>query len=146
MPTKPRTVWGRLWRWLPEPRATRWLMLAIYVTAVLLGGSVLADMPGQIEDAVGHGLTVAMAALLILGGIAGSMAIPGGAWRAERGAILILAAAALIYMASILMGAYPAADSGERVLRAGWTSLVVLGLAARTATIWGADTDPDIDR
>ena len=142
--TKPRTIWGRLWRWLPEPRATRWLVLTIYSTAVVLGGSTLTDMPDQVEATAGHGLTVAMGVLLILGGMIGVTSIPSGAWRIERGAVLLLAAAAAIYILSILLGSYPAADSGEQAVRVGWTSIVMLALAARTTTIWGADTDPDI--
>lgn len=142
---RPRTIWGRLWRWLPEPRATRWLVLIIYSVAVVLGGSTLADMPDQVEAATGHGLTVAMGVLLIVGGLIGAMSVPGGSWRVERGAILFIAAAAAIYIMSILLGSYPAADTGERAIRVGWIVIVTLMLAARMTTIWGANTDPDID-
>lgn len=145
MVTPPRTVWGKIWRWLPEPRATRWLVLTIYSVAAVAGiFSTLADMPDQVEATAGHGLTVAMGVLLILGGMIGVTSIPSGAWRVERGAILLLAAAAAIYILSILLGSYPAADSGEQAIRVGWTSIVMLALAARMATVWGADTDPDI--
>ena len=141
--TKPRTVWGKIWRWLPEPRATRWLVLGLYGTAVLLGSSALADIPEQVQTAVGHGMTIAMAVLLIIGGLGGMSAVPSGTWRVERGAIWLIVAAATIYSLSIVL-AYPLADMGERLIRTGWVAIAVLSLMLRMATIWGADTDPDI--
>ena len=141
--TRVTAWWTRLRGWFPPDRAVRAAMWVVYGAAVIVGGSVFADLPDQVDRTIGHPLTITMAVLLIAGGGIGVWAVPRGCWRVERGAIWFILAAVSIYVASLIV-AYPAIDVGERSMRA-WLIVMLLGaLTARLGTIWGPDTDPRI--
>lgn len=134
-------MWSLVRARLRASWVVRAAMTVVYSAAVLVGGSVFADLPDQVERTIGHPLTIIMAVLLIGGGGVGVWAVPHGCWRVERGAITLLGTAVALYITSLIV-AYPSIDCGERSMRA-WLLVMLAGtLVARLAAIWGPDEDP----
>ena len=133
--------WARVRAALPPRRAARAAMLIVYGAAVLVGSSVFADLPDQVDRTIGHPLTITMASLLIIGGLVGFWAVPHGCWRVERGAIWLVTAAVVIYIGSLIVS-YPGIDPGERSMRVWLITMLIGTLLARVVTIWGPSMDP----
>ncbi|GMA31616.1 hypothetical protein [Litorihabitans aurantiacus] len=123
----------RLWRRVHEPRAISVLYLVQYLTLTAAGGYALWRPPSSIEGAYGAGAMLTLAALLVVGGLIGAIAVLPGKYELERLAVIGVALASLIYVI-VIVGLH-ATSSGNRLLQAGFVAVVLLHQGVRWVRI-----------
>jgi hypothetical protein len=132
--------WLRAWYRLQEPRTVTIAQTVIYLVTAVLGVIALLDPPSSISGDLGEGFMFAMAVLLIVGGVTGTVGCPPGWWVVERAAVWPCAAGFLIYGSSVFGLHFT--QPGNRLVQALALLIVVLSFIKRFFTIRGAMVDP----
>lgn len=132
---------ARATSWIPEPRVVRVFYFLAYA-ALLFGGSrALVAPPESIEGALGAGIMLGLAAALIVGGIAGLIAVLPGWWYFERfGLGLALLGVAAYGLTVAVLGL----ANGGRDLQFSAILVAFLLLLCRLVSIRSEDLDPSV--
>ncbi|GAA4680579.1 hypothetical protein [Nocardioides nanhaiensis] len=135
----PRAV-SRAFRRVREPRVERFIMLATYLLALMMGVSAWFNPPSSIEGTIGVALTSAWAILLMVCGGFGAAGVLPGLWWAERVATKAGMTGAAIYAAVV---AYLHFDGpGNRLPQFGAIAIVVLVFIGRAYKVRGINYEP----
>lgn len=102
------------WQRITEPRHMKVAYLAIYLLTVGVGGVTLVTPPQTVAGEVGPVITIIWAALFIVGGVVGAIAVLPGWWWAERllaiGPVMLGLA---IYLVVVVILHIQGADTGS---------------------------------
>lgn len=116
---------ARAWGRIHEPRVAKVIHLVGYLIALGIGSVTLWRPPTSIETPLGPTLTTIWAALILVGGIASTVAVLPGWWWLERIGIFCVAGGALIYFGVVLTLHFQGSPESSRLTQAG----VILGFA-----------------
>lgn len=71
-----------------EPKVEQIIQFAVYLTMAFPGAFIIIYVPETFQDAIGRSLVYVIGSALLLGGLAGAIAVLPGRWWLERMAIV----------------------------------------------------------
>jgi hypothetical protein len=132
---------ARATSWIPEPRVVRLFYFLAYGVMIFGGSRALVAPPESIEGALGAGIMLALSSMLIIGGIAGLIAVLPGWWYFER---FGLGLGILGIFAYVLTIAVLNVQNGGRDLQLASVGIGAILLLSRFVSIRSEDLDPSI--
>lgn len=136
------TEW--LWARVAEPKIMTLLSSIAYLVAALAGGYAIINQPSSLTGMAGEVSMYLTAGALTFGGFVGAPTSLLGEWKIERFAGCFIMLGALIYLGVVLI--LHIQGEGNRLLQAGFISIVLLAALARTVHVWQRPIAPKAEK
>ncbi|WGM21873.1 hypothetical protein QEH68_06780 [Paenarthrobacter sp. OM7] len=130
-----------LWLKVQEPRALSAIFFFAYLVISVLGLAVAIDPPRSIQSSIGQGLMVGWGALLLIGGVLGSISVLPGIWWMERAATGFCMTAIGIY--GVAVAGLPVTQISTRIGTLCFVIFALLMFATRLVKIRHFAYDPE---
>ena len=127
------------WTLLREPVVVSALWAVAYTILGLVGFILVDFIPGDIVTQSGVPVAIAAGTMLMIGSLTNLYSLHRGRWYVERGGCAFLAAGMIFNAATISLFD---ADLSEKLIRIGFSLVIVLVLMIRIHHIRGLALDP----